>query len=115
MIFVSFEDEHAIFETVLFPDAFNRFYPLLDDGWAFLVHGRVEDDLGSVAISVERLLMVSRRAGEEPLAAESAPAAVIAARRPAVAPERPPMFMWGRFHDPGDEDPAAAAAIAAGR
>src|SRR5208283_5716422 len=28
MIFVSFEDELAIFETVLFPDAFNRFYPL---------------------------------------------------------------------------------------
>jgi DNA polymerase III alpha subunit len=84
MIFVSFEDELAIFETVLFPDAFNRFYPLLDDGWAFLIYGRVEDDLGAVAISVERLVMISRRTGE--------PAAV-------AAPERPPVFMWSHFHD----------------
>ncbi len=64
MIFVSFEDELAIFETVLFPDSFNRFYPLLDDGWAFLIFGRVEDDMGAVAISVEHLVMVSRRTGE---------------------------------------------------
>ena len=32
MIFVSFEDEEAIFETVLFPDSFRRHYALLDDG-----------------------------------------------------------------------------------
>jgi len=64
MIFVSFEDEQAVFETVLFPDAFTRFHPLLDDGWAFLIHGRVEDDLGALAISVEHLVAVSRRPEE---------------------------------------------------
>ncbi len=64
MIFVSFEDELAIYETVLFPGSFARFYPLLDDGWAFLVFGRVEDDLGAVSISVEKLLPVSRKNGE---------------------------------------------------
>jgi error-prone DNA polymerase len=105
MIFVSFEDEQAIFETVLFPDAFNRFYSVLDDGWAFLIHGRVEEDLGAVAISVRQLVMVSRRAGE--IAAAVGPARV------AVAPERPPMFMWGRFHDPQDGSVAAAPAAAA--
>ena len=42
MIFVSFEDETSIYETVLFPAAFARFYPLLDDGWAFLVFGSVD-------------------------------------------------------------------------
>ena len=105
MIFVSFEDEEAIYETVFFPDAFNRFYPLLDDGWAFLVQGRVQDDLGAVAISVENLLLVSRRAGEAPPEPH--------ARR--VAPERPPVFMWGRFHDHGDEGPAGLLAGAAGR
>jgi DNA polymerase III alpha subunit len=90
MIFVSFEDELSIFETVLFPDAFERFYPLLDDGWAFLIYGRVEDDLGALAISVERLVAVSRRT-EEPGEAEAAADA-------RVAPERPPVFMWGREH-----------------
>ncbi len=63
MIFVSFEDEHSIFETVLFPDAFRRYYPLLDDGWAFLVHGRVDEDFGALSIGVERLVKVSRDRG----------------------------------------------------
>ncbi len=89
MIFVSFEDELSIFEAVLFPDAFNRFSPLLDDGWAFLIYGRVEDDLGAVAISVERLVMVSRKTGE---AAEGPHAAVI-------SPDRPPVFMWGHEYN----------------
>ena len=63
MIFVSFEDEHAIFETVLFPDAFRRYFPMLDDGWAFLVHGRVDEDYGALSIGVERLVKVSRDSG----------------------------------------------------
>jgi DNA polymerase III alpha subunit len=88
MIFVSFEDERAIFETVLFPDAFERFYAQLDDGWAFLIFGRVEDDLGAVAISVERLVTISRRSGST----ESARGA----GESAVTPERPPLFVWGR-------------------
>ena len=78
MIFVSFEDEFAVFETVLFPNAFQRFYPLLDDGWAFLIYGKVEEDLGALAISVENLVPISRRT------------------EGGVAPERPPVFMWGR-------------------
>jgi error-prone DNA polymerase len=147
MIFVSFEDEQAIFETVLFPDAFARFYPLLDDGWAFLIFGRVEDDLGALAISVERLVTISRRkedhvdgtapshtagSGEGgdgmPLGAAGSPSASQPAGMPAecrsnvarsdrqerpagaaaasngspcadvVAPDRPPVFMWGRDH-----------------
>ena len=95
MIFVSFEDELAIYETVLFPGSFARFYPLLDDGWAFLVFGRVEDDLGALSISVEKLLPVSRRNGEE-TGAERAGAD--AAGGAAMAPERPPVFMWARDH-----------------
>jgi DNA polymerase III alpha subunit len=103
MIFVSFEDELAIFETVLFPDAFQRFYPLLDDGWAFLIYGKVEDDLGALAISVEKLVPVSRRT-EEPGEAEAAGADA------RVAPERPPVFMWGREHAAVPRGLAGAAA-----
>jgi DNA polymerase III alpha subunit len=90
MIFVSFEDEQAVFEAVLFPDAFQRFYPLLEDGWAFLLNGRVEDDMGALAISVEKLVTISRRSGAE------------ADRQgePAPAPERPPVFTWGRAGTP---------------
>ena len=97
MIFVSFEDELAVFEAVLFPDAFIRFYPLLDEGWAFLVFGRVEDDLGAVAISVERLVAVSRKTAE--MFGTPSDATQVAS----AAPERPPVFMWAReagaFHD----------------
>jgi DNA-directed DNA polymerase III PolC len=64
MVFVSFEDEGSIFETVLFPAAFQRYCALLDDGEAYLIHGRVDDDLGAIAITVERLVMISRRGGE---------------------------------------------------
>ena len=76
-----------------------RFYALLDDGWAFLVHGRVENDLGAFAITVERLLMVSRRNGRT----GSAIGLV-------AVPERPPMMMWGRYHDYGDTASADMAA-----
>ena len=82
MIFVSFEDETSVFETVLFPDSFREHYPLLDDGWAFLVHGRVEDDMGALAITVEKLERVSR---QEAAGARAA--------------ERPPVFLWGREHE----------------
>ncbi len=88
MIFVSFEDEHAVFETVFFPDAFREFYPDLDGGWAFLIYGRVEEDLGALAISVERLERVTR---------------------PGAA-ERPPVFLWG--HGEASEESAAFPAAA---
>jgi DNA polymerase III alpha subunit len=88
MIFVSFEDEEAIFETVLFPDAFKAYYHILDGGWAFLIHGRVDEDLGALAIGVERLVRISRRDATG-----------------AGAAERPPVFLWGY----GDVEEQAAA------
>jgi DNA polymerase III alpha subunit len=88
MIFVSFEDENSIFETVLFPDAFRRYYPLLDDGWAFLVYGRVDEDFGALSIGVERLVKVSRGSGAG-AGGEAGDAAGDVA-----APERPPVFAW---------------------
>ena len=103
MIFVSFEDETSIYETVLFPAAFTRFYPLLDDGWAFLVFGRVQEDLGAFVISVEKLLTVSRRA-EERVGVEANVSRDEGGHReqqPFCRPQRPPVFMWGRDFDEG--------------
>jgi DNA polymerase III alpha subunit len=63
MVFVSFEDEHSVFETVFFPKAFREFYPLLDGGGVFLVSGRVEEEQGAVSLHAERLLGLERAAG----------------------------------------------------
>jgi DNA polymerase III alpha subunit len=46
MSFVSFEDETALYETVLFPDLYQRFYPLLSTLWPLVVFGLVQDDQG---------------------------------------------------------------------
>jgi len=90
MIFVSFEDEDDVFETTLFPDAFSRLFPVLDSGWVFLIHGKVDEDLGALNISVERLLKVSRDLS-------------------GGAVERPPVFAWGEGESPwGDEGPSVA-------
>ena len=113
MIFVSFEDEHAIFETVLFPDAFRRYFPMLDDGWAFLVHGRVDEDYGALSIGVERLVKVSRDSGAAAGDAAGAGAGAGVPSRAAAggaadvaAPDRPPVFAWWSGHggDGGGED-----------
>ncbi|MGO8692480.1 MAG: DNA polymerase III subunit alpha, partial [Rectinemataceae bacterium] len=55
MSFVSFEDETAIYETVFFPEAFDRYRSLLYETKPFLIRGRVEDDLGSFYVNVERM------------------------------------------------------------
>jgi DNA polymerase III alpha subunit len=104
MIFVSFEDEESVFETVLFPDSFRRHFALLDEGWAFLIHGRVDEDLGALAITVETLVQMSRRAGEGE-AVGAAPPDV------GAAPERPPVFMWGSKPPNGVERTPAAALL----
>ncbi len=103
MIFVSFEDELAIFETVFFPGSFARFFPQLDDGWAFLLQGRVEDDMGALSISVEELLTVSRKSGEETDAEGEGKARVV--------PDRPPVFTWSRDHASLSAGPLADVAF----
>jgi len=60
MMFVSFEDEHSIFETVLFPDVYERCAGLLSAAGVFLIIGRVEEDLGVYSIHVERLVSLTR-------------------------------------------------------
>ncbi len=55
MEFITFEDETARFETVLFPEAFRRYRPALLQGGAFLVEGRVEESHRAVTLAIERL------------------------------------------------------------
>ncbi len=55
MEFISFEDETALYETVLFPDALRRFRHLLFSDGPLLVRGRVEEDRGAISVTVMAL------------------------------------------------------------
>ncbi len=55
MEFVSFEDETAIFEAVLFPDAYRRFRHFLFEDRPLWVSGLVERDRGAITLTVERI------------------------------------------------------------
>ncbi|TFG84287.1 MAG: DNA polymerase III subunit alpha [Spirochaetales bacterium] len=53
MCFRSFSDEAGVFECVIFPQAYKRLLPMLEENGAFLVLGRPRDDMGAVAVHVE--------------------------------------------------------------
>lgn len=55
MDFVSFEDETALYETVLFPEAFEGSRKLLFDQLPLVVSGKVKDDQGALIVEVEDL------------------------------------------------------------
>jgi DNA polymerase-3 subunit alpha/error-prone DNA polymerase len=58
MDFVSFEDETALYETVLFPDAYKKYRSLLFDQRPLIVIGTVTDDQGAISVEVASLLQV---------------------------------------------------------
>ena len=55
MCFLSLEDETAIYETVVFPEVYERYSKLLFDQKPLLVFGRVTNDLGAVSVEIQRL------------------------------------------------------------
>jgi error-prone DNA polymerase len=69
MMFVSFEDQYSIFETVFFPDVYERYAEALENGGVFLIIGRVEDDLGALSIHVLELRHLTRDEDDENIAA----------------------------------------------
>ena len=58
MEFLTLEDEHGLFEAVLFPAAFRRFSRLVGTLGPYVVEGRVEDRHGAVTISADRIAPV---------------------------------------------------------
>ncbi|MFQ3620696.1 MAG: DNA polymerase III subunit alpha, partial [Spirochaetales bacterium] len=62
MEFVSFEDETEIYETILFPKAYEQFGHTLEEPRPYIIRGKVEEDLGAVSIHVEGLSpLISQR------------------------------------------------------
>jgi error-prone DNA polymerase len=55
MVFVTFEDEYSLFETVLFPAVLRRHRSCIDGGGVLLLCGRVEQDMGADSVTVCRL------------------------------------------------------------
>jgi error-prone DNA polymerase len=55
MEFIGFEDTTALYDATFFPDAYDRYCHLLAGGGPFLVTGRVEQEFGVCAVTVERL------------------------------------------------------------
>jgi len=55
MEFVSFEDETAIYETVLFPDIYGRFCQHLDMKTAFILTGKVASDFGALILEIKHI------------------------------------------------------------
>jgi len=55
MSFLSLEDETAMYETVIFPQIYDRYNKLLFDQQPLLVYGWVKDDQGAVILEVDKI------------------------------------------------------------
>jgi len=55
MEFLTLEDEEGVFEVTVFPDVYRRFASLVRGPGPYLVTGRVEDHLGAVSITAEKI------------------------------------------------------------
>ncbi|MBW1714541.1 MAG: DNA polymerase III subunit alpha [Deltaproteobacteria bacterium] len=52
MKFVSFEDTTGLYETVFFPKMYNRFCHMLNEMLPYIIKGKVEEDFGSITLTV---------------------------------------------------------------
>jgi DNA polymerase III alpha subunit len=55
MMFLTLEDETALYDVVLFPRAYQRYGGLLGSSVPFVVIGRIEDDPHPSSVTAERL------------------------------------------------------------
>ncbi|HOX18077.1 MAG TPA: hypothetical protein PKW82_06440, partial [Spirochaetales bacterium] len=60
MCFATFEDAHGLFDAVLFPQAWTRLVPMLEEHDAVLVVGEPRSELGAVAVHVEEAYALDR-------------------------------------------------------
>ena len=60
MEFLTFEDETGLVETTFFPDAYDRYAPVIEMGRPYLLWGKVETDWGAVTLTVDRVAPLPR-------------------------------------------------------
>jgi len=65
MCFLSLEDETAMYETVVFPDVYEKYYKLLFDQIPLLVYGCVTNDNGAISLEVQRIEKLRKKSAEK--------------------------------------------------
>jgi DNA polymerase-3 subunit alpha/error-prone DNA polymerase len=68
MSFLSLEDETAMYETVIFPQAYERYSKLLFDQRPLLVCGKVANDEGALSVEIDRIEVLGAKVAGEALA-----------------------------------------------
>jgi DNA polymerase-3 subunit alpha/error-prone DNA polymerase len=60
MEFLTFEDETGLVETTFFPEAYDRYAPVIEMGKPYLLWGKVETDWGAATLTVDRIAPLPR-------------------------------------------------------
>ena len=61
MCFLSLEDETALYETVVFPQVYDRYHQLLFDQQPLLVYGIAASDNGAVSLEISRIAVLGNK------------------------------------------------------
>ena len=61
MSFLSLEDETALYETVIFPQVYDKYNKLLFDQRPLLVYGKVVNDEGAISLEVRHIELLGRQ------------------------------------------------------
>lgn len=63
MVFVTFEDTHGLYETVMFPREYRRFAPMITSAGPFLATGIVTEDHGALTVTIKSLRLLKAPPG----------------------------------------------------
>jgi DNA polymerase III alpha subunit len=66
MKFVSFEDTTGLYETVFFPKVYHQFCHMLNEMRPYILKGKVEEDFGSITMTVNWIGFLDRYKGGIP-------------------------------------------------
>jgi DNA polymerase III alpha subunit len=61
MAFLSLEDETGMYETVVFPEVYDKYYKLLFDQKPLLVYGKVTNDEGAVSLEINKIEVLGKQ------------------------------------------------------
>ena len=68
MSFLSLEDETALYETVIFPQVYDKYNALLFDQGPLLVYGKVTSDQNAISLEVKRIEVLGKESAGETFA-----------------------------------------------
>jgi DNA polymerase-3 subunit alpha/error-prone DNA polymerase len=63
MSFLSFEDETGMYETVIFPQVYDKYHTLLFDHRPLIVYGKAVDDHGALTVEVGKIEVMGGKDG----------------------------------------------------